>query len=102
MGPHPCLAPTRVPAQPCRPPQAIPQQNKPLCFCALACLSLFCTHLLCDCLLRWLPPQLEEFDRQSQAKLSGMSASDVSLLLEAFRTYGYAPSEAWLQEFAGG
>lgn len=51
---------------------------------------------------RWLPPQLAEFDRQSQAKLGEMSASDVPLLLEAFKVYGYAPSEAWLQQFAGG
>jgi len=51
---------------------------------------------------RWLPPQLEELDRQSQAKLSDMSAADVSLLLEAFKTYGYTPSEGWLQQFAGG
>lgn len=51
---------------------------------------------------RWLPPQLQEFDRQSQAKLSEMSAADVSLLMEAFKTYGYAPSKDWLQQFAGG
>lgn len=51
---------------------------------------------------RWLPPQLQEFDRQSQAKLSQMSAADVSLLMEGFKTYGYAPSQDWLQQFAGG
>jgi hypothetical protein len=31
-----------------------------------------------------------------------MSAADVSLLMEGFKTYGYAPSQDWLQQFAGG
>jgi hypothetical protein len=60
---------------------------------------LICHFVFC---CRWLPPQLEQFDCQSRAKLSDMSAADVSLLLEAFRVYSYAPSESWLQKFAGG
>jgi len=55
-----------------------------------------------DVVLRWVPPQLQQFDLQSQAKLQEMSAVDVSLLLEAFKVYGFAPSQAWLQQFAGG
>eukprot|EP00775_Hariotina_reticulata_P013124 gene13124-13254_t len=49
----------------------------------------------------WLPPQLEEFDRQSKAKLSGMTAADVALLLEAFKGFNHAPSKEWLEGFAG-
>jgi hypothetical protein len=67
--------------------------NLAFVLCLVAFLAVCC---------RWLPPQLLEFDRQSQAKLSSMTAADVSLLLEAFRTYRYAPSEGWLQRFAGG
>jgi hypothetical protein len=51
---------------------------------------------------RWLPPQLEEFDRQSSAKLSSMSGADVALLLEAYKAFGHAPSVDWLSRFAGG
>lgn len=73
----------------------------PPCLAQLLTVVLLLLLQCVDC-CRWLPPQLEEFDRQSQAKLSDMGAADVSLLLEAFRTYGYAPSQSWLQQFAGG
>lgn len=51
---------------------------------------------------RWLPPQLEEFDRQSAAKLSQMTGADAALLLEGFKQSGHTPSQDWLQAFAGG
>lgn len=54
------------------------------------------------CTCRWLPPQLEEFDRQSKANLTSMTAPDVALLLEAFKGFNYAPSKEWLEGFAGG
>lgn len=97
----PCTHESPCSALPATPAQQAPVflTEVPLRACCCASAPACCVTA---CLLRWLPPQLEEFDRQSQAKLSGMSASDVSLLLEAFRTYGYAPSQAWLQEFAGG
>jgi hypothetical protein len=58
--------------------------------------------LHCFAYCRWLPPQLEEFDRQSSAKLSSMSGADVALLLEAYKAFGHAPSVDWLSRFAGG
>ena len=72
--------------------------------CAVHARQVLMLHsCLCVVLLvcRWLPPQLEEFDRQSNAKLGDMTAADVALLLEAFKAYGHAPSREWLRGFAG-
>ncbi|KAF6262386.1 hypothetical protein COO60DRAFT_1636055 [Scenedesmus sp. NREL 46B-D3] len=63
-------------------------------------LDQFCKRMYAQLPGMWLPPQLEEFDRQSSLKLGGMSGADVALLLEAYKAFGHAPSADWLQRFA--